>query len=47
MAARQMENVGRFGLLDRAWPQFAALSVEIETLQRALKACLGREVAVG
>jgi hypothetical protein len=46
-AARRMENVGRFGLLERAWPQFAALAVEIETLQRALKACRGRAVAAG
>jgi DNA-binding response OmpR family regulator len=39
-AARQLENVGRFGLTDRAMQQFETLAVEIETLQRALRSCM-------
>jgi DNA-binding response OmpR family regulator len=38
-AARQLEDIGRFGLTDRAMQQYDTLAVEIEALQRALLSC--------
>jgi DNA-binding response OmpR family regulator len=38
-AARQLENIGRFSLTERAMQQFEILAVEIEALQRALLNC--------
>lgn len=43
-AALNLENVGRFGLTDRASQQVEALADEIDALQRALEACTRRAI---